>query len=96
MGGVITIVRRNRLGLSEFNFALFMESAVNEFAELWHSHLRGQMFVFLEKRLQHIRILFLKMERILFNVVHGLRGIKEKNSNGQNGNDNGNFDETLK
>ena len=85
VGGIVTIVRRNPQEFTSFNFSEFMENVVAETKEVWHAHLRERSFTFLEKRLRNVRIWVLKTERLLFNAVHGLRGIKEKNSNG-NGN----------
>lgn len=90
MGGIVTIIRRNREEFAAFNFANFMESFVADAVALWHSHLRERSFTFLEKRLRNVRIWALKAESFLFRTAHKLRGIKEKN--GQNGAMNGNSD----
>ena len=98
VGGIATIVRRNPEEFASFNFAEFMENLVAEIKTVWHAHLRERSFTFLEKRLRNVRIWVLKTERLLFNAVRGLRGIKEKNSKGKGkgGGSNGNSDETLK
>ncbi len=93
VGGIITIVRRNPQEFASFNFAEFMENVVAEAKAVWHAHLRERSFTFLEKRLRNVRIWVLKTERLLFNAVHGLRGIKEKNGNG-NGVNTDNKNET--
>lgn len=93
VGGIAAIVRRNPEEFKSFNFAEFMENVAAETKDVWHAHLRERSFTFLEKRLRNVRIWVLKTERLLFNAVRGLRGIKEKNghtnSDGANGNDRG-------
>ena len=96
IGGVVTIIRRNRAEFEAFNFAEFMEKLAAELNDLWHLRWRGMVLGFTEKRLHNIRILALKTENKLFHAAKTLRGIKEKNGNGSNGNGNGNSDETLK
>lgn len=88
VGGIAAIVRRNPEEFASFNFAEFMESLVAETKAVWHAHLRDQSFTFLEKRLRGARIWVLKTENMLFRTAHKLRGIKEKNANGNGTNGN--------
>ena len=88
-GGIITIIRRNRDEFEAFNFAEFMEKLVSEVSNLWHAHLKDMSLLFVEKRLRETRIWALKTEHALFKAARKLRGIQEKNGNG-------NSDETLK
>ena len=89
LGGVITIVRINRDEFEAFNFADFMDRVVLELRDFWHENLHESFFLFLEKRLRSARVIVLKTETRLLRASNRLRGIKEKNGNGNNGNGNG-------
>ena len=86
IGSIVIIVRRNRDDFEAFNFADFMDKLVLEMRDVWHNYFHESFFLFLEKRLRNARVLFLKAETRLFHAANRVRGIKEKNGNGSNGN----------
>ncbi|KKS95172.1 hypothetical protein A3B05_00385 [Candidatus Giovannonibacteria bacterium RIFCSPLOWO2_01_FULL_43_160] len=85
VGGILAIIRRNRDEFVAFNFAEFMEGLQGDVVSLWHSHIKDQSLLFMEKRLRGTRIWALKTEHALFKAAKKLRGIQEKNGNGNNG-----------
>ena len=91
VGGVVTLVRRNRYEFASFNFADFMERVISDARDFWRENFHESFFSFLEKRLRGTRVVFLKAETRLFRAANRIRGIKEKNGtngNGANGNEN--------
>ena len=84
-GGILAIIRRNREEFTAFNFAEFMEGLQADAIALWHARLKDQSLLFMEKRLRGTRIWVLKTEHVLFKAAKKLRGIQEKNGNGNNG-----------
>lgn len=80
--GMLIIARRNKELFYASDFSQFMGVLQKETANLWHVHLRERAFVFLEKSLLSIRIWFMRMENRLLKTMHIVRGIKEKNGNG--------------
>lgn len=96
VGGILAIIRRNRDEFTAFNFAEFMEGLQGDAVALWHAHIKDQSLLFMEKRLRGTRIWALKTEHALFKAAKKLRGIQEKNGNGNNENGSGNSDGTLK
>lgn len=78
------IAVRHREDIAEFRFALFMENALEKFAQWWYSEAHGYFLKVLEKLLRRSRILVLKVENFLFRKVHAVRGISERNENANN------------
>lgn len=82
-------MRKNRDEFEAFNFANFMELVVSDARDFWRENFHESFFLFLEKRLRGLRVLFLKTETKLFRASNRIRGIKEKNGpNGNGGNGN--------
>ena len=82
VGGAVTIVRKNRDEFEAFNFAEFMDRLVLDARDIWHNYFHESFFLFLEKRLRGTRVFFLKAETRLLRAANRIRGIKEKNGNG--------------
>jgi len=85
IGGVLAMLRRQRQEFGQLTFADFMENLLGEIREIWETRLRDKFYLFLEKRLRGIRIIFLRVETKLSRALARLRGIKEKNGNGGGG-----------
>lgn len=82
------MVRRNRQELQSFTFADYMERLLFEIKDFWRENLHEHFFLFLEKRATSARIMFLRLESWLFKTINRLRGFKNKDKNGANGNGN--------
>lgn len=63
------------------NFAHFMTDISNEFYGIWNTHLRGQLLLFIEKRLRWFRIILLRIEHFLFRATHRVRDASNRNTN---------------
>ena len=82
VSGMIIIALRHKESFAAFKFAVFIESLRTEASGVWHGHLRERTFSLLENILHRTRILFTKMEFLLFRALRRIRGIKEKNGSG--------------
>lgn len=85
LSGISVIALRRKEEIMEFNFATFMNNAIEKFLEWWYEEAHAYFFKFLEKFLRRSRIWVLKVESFLFRKVHAVRGISERNgsSNGE-------------
>jgi|SRR3989344_532504 len=86
MGGISVIALRHREEIVEFHFATFMENITAKIVEWWYSEAHSYFLKVLERFLRKSRILVLKVESFLFRKAHAIRGISERNGNG-NGHD---------
>ncbi len=80
--GIGTIALRNREAIARFNLALFMESSKKKLIAFWYARMHSQLLLLAEKQLRWVRIKVLKIENFLFRLTHGIRGISERNGNG--------------
>lgn len=82
LSGIAVISLRHRELILNFNLALFMEDSKKRLVSFWYSHMHSQLFMLLEKQIRLIRIKVLKIENFLFRLTHGVRGVSERNPNG--------------
>lgn len=82
VGGISAITLRHKEEITEFRFALFMESALGELSHWWYNEAHAYFFRVLEKLLRRSRIWVLKVESFLLRKAHAVRSISERNGNG--------------
>lgn len=82
LSGISVVAIRHKDQIAEFYFAAFMESLISNFKEWWFSEAHSYFLKLLEKYLRKSRIFVLKIESFLFRKVHAVRGISERNKNG--------------
>jgi hypothetical protein len=85
VSGIAIIALRHRQEISEFNFSLFMEGALERGRSLWFAHGHGYSLRTAEKILRKLRIGALKAEHFLFRKAAALRKISKRaeNENGE-------------
>lgn len=82
LSGISVIALRHREKMAEFSFAVFMGNFETKFVEWWYSKAHSYFFKILERFLRKSRILVLKIESFLFRKARAVRGISERNENG--------------
>lgn len=92
-GGISVIALRRKEEISQFHFATFMENMISRVSEWWYLEAHAYFLKILEKYLRKSRIWVLKVESFLFRKARAIRGISERNSNGNEHNDNNNTPE---
>ena len=83
MGGISVIALKHKEEVSKFHFAVFMEELVEQFRQWWYSEAHPYFLKLLERFLRKTRILVLKIESFLFRKARAVRGISERNGNGE-------------
>lgn len=88
IGGIGIIALRHKQEIAGFNLAIFMGSVGRRAVSFWYSHMHSEIFLLMEKALRWTRIRVLKIEHFLFRLTHGVRGISERNGNGNSNHEN--------